>query len=59
MGRLASRKRNSLGIEPRTPNGKALIDMPAIHLAMSDVAIISHPEYDKYILENVRSFIWT
>ena len=59
MNWLVTEKENSLGIEPRTPNGKALIDVPAIHLAMSDVETVSPPQYGEYQQKNVRPFIWT
>ena len=60
MSWLASEKKEiSLGVEPRTPNGKALIDVPANPSAMRDVVTDGHTEYDNYIPENVRSFSWT
>ena len=59
MNWQASGKEKSLGIEPRTPNGKALIDVPAIHLAMSDVETVSPPQYGSYLHKNVGPSVWT
>ena len=36
------KKEISLGIEPRAPNGKALIDVPTNHSVMRDVVTDAH-----------------